>query len=119
MVLVVFSALLLALVTPVFAQFSANSDSGYSTFSYPIEDGVLKLRIEMVGAKAGRGANDGSGVGGPGGQSGRVSGILVVPSGIKNLMLGGALGEIGSDGANGSGTAGGSGGRVLPVRPPL
>jgi hypothetical protein len=102
----------LSLSLPGWAQFSANSDAGYSTLSYPIQDGILKLKVEMLGAKAGKGANDGSGIGASGGNAGRVSGIFVIPAGVKGLMLGGYLGEIGSDGTNANGSGGGAGGGV-------
>jgi hypothetical protein len=75
--------------------------------NWTVPAGVTSLRVTLTGAKGGRGANDGIGTGGGGGNAGRVTGTLpVTPGETLTLYLGGA----GADGVNASGTGGGAGG---------
>jgi hypothetical protein len=75
--------------------------------NWTVPAGVTSLRVTLTGAKGGRGANDGIGTGGGGGNAGRVTGTLpVTPGETLTLYLGGA----GGDGVYASGTGGGAGG---------
>ena len=94
------------LITPnqVNHVFSGNS------ISWTVPAGVTSLRVNLTGAKGGRGADDGIGTGGAGGNAGHVTGTLpVTPGETLTLYIGGA----GADGTRAGGTGGGLGGSAV------
>jgi hypothetical protein len=75
--------------------------------SWTVPAGVTSLRLTLIGAQGGRGADDGIGTGAAGGAVGSVTGDLpVTPGETLTIHLGGA----GANGTRASGVGGGAGG---------